>query len=71
MLVSSANNINFNSLEQLGRSFIYIIKNNNGPRIEPWGTPHVTLNGSDNIFVYITCEFGHENNSQTKIRIIP
>ena len=39
-LVSSAKSINLNVLLTLGRSLIYI-KNNNGPRIDPCGTPVV------------------------------
>jgi hypothetical protein len=38
-LVSSANNIVFNTeFIFRGRSFIYVL-NNTGPRIDPWGTP--------------------------------
>ena len=39
--VSSAYNKVNNNLETLHMSFIYKI-NNSGPRIEPWGTPHLT-----------------------------
>src|SRR5688572_2932413 len=38
ILVSSAKRIKYNKSEQFTMSFTYI-KNNNGPRIEPWGTP--------------------------------
>ena len=39
---SSANIIVFSKLEALGRSFTYI-KNNSGPYVGSWGTPHVTF----------------------------
>ena len=39
MLVSSANNINSAKSDTLLKSLMYN-KNNNGPRIDPWGTPH-------------------------------
>ena len=39
--VSSAYNKVDNNLETLHMSLIYII-NKKGPRIEPWGTPHLT-----------------------------
>ena len=37
-VVSSAKRINWNNLLELWRSFAYI-RNNNGPSIEPCGTP--------------------------------
>ena len=40
MLVSSAKRKKFNFLETVGRSLMKI-RNNNGPRTEPCGTPHV------------------------------
>ena len=40
MLVSSANIIVNKISEILGKSFTYD-KNNKGPNIDPWGTPHV------------------------------
>ena len=39
--VSSAYNKVNNNLETLRMSFIYKI-NRRGPRLEPWGTPHLT-----------------------------
>lgn len=42
MLVSSANNVGLDLLDTVfGKSIIYIRKNN-GPSIEPWGTPYCT-----------------------------
>ena len=46
ILVSSANNMKFASLEA---SIISLIKriNSNGPNMDPWGTPHLTRVISD------------------------
>ena len=40
-LASSAKRSNFEYMAERGRSFINI-KNSNGPRILPWGTPEKT-----------------------------
>ena len=47
-LVSSANNMGYKIVDTLAISLIYN-KNNNGPRIEPCGTPHVTVLFVDSI----------------------
>ena len=39
-LVSYANNIGSNVFDVLHRSFTEI-RNSNGPRIDPWGMPHL------------------------------
>ena len=52
-LVSSANRIGTKSLETEGKSFIRT-KKSNGPRIEPWWTPHLISIGSDSWVLYIT-----------------
>jgi hypothetical protein len=39
-LVSSANSINLKSIEVLRMSLIYS-RNKIGPKMDPWGTPHV------------------------------
>ena len=46
MFVSSANILVFAWFRQHGRSLIYR-RNSKGPRIEPWGTPHVIIPESD------------------------
>ena len=45
-IVSSAQSSTSTDGQDRGRSLIYI-RNNNGPRMEPWGTPVVTLCHSD------------------------
>ena len=47
-MVSSANRMNFNILEEKHKSFTYI-KNNNGPKMDPCGTPHVIRTGWDKV----------------------
>ena len=37
-VLSSANKVNLKFCEQCGRSFMKM-RNSNGPRIDPWGTP--------------------------------
>ena len=46
MLISSANKIYCNVSEARVISFIYT-RNNNGPRMDPWGTPHPIVFKSD------------------------
>jgi hypothetical protein len=47
ILVSSAKRTGLAKMAMVyGRSFIYNIKNN-GPRIEPWGTPYLTSSHSE------------------------
>ena len=43
---SSANNNADRTVEKRARSFMYT-KNRRGPRIEPWGTPHLIYNFFD------------------------
>ena len=40
--VSSANMIGFSTFEVWCKSFTYN-RNNKGPKMDPWGTPHVTV----------------------------
>ena len=55
-LVSSANNMGYTIFDIQAISLIYS-KNNNGPRIEPCGTPHVTVLFVDSIPLNTTyCE---------------
>ena len=51
--VSSANNIEVVEEHIFPRSFMYN-KNNNGPKIDPWGTPHVILFTWDDTPLYVT-----------------
>ena len=46
--VSSAKRIYCNALDEHDISFTYI-KNNNGPRIDPCGTPHLIDKKSDSV----------------------
>jgi hypothetical protein len=47
ILVSSAKRIGLAEMAMdFGRSFIYDIKNN-GPRIDPWGTPYIISSHSE------------------------
>ena len=59
-LVSSAKIIGTNTFEELGRSFTYN-KNNNGPSIEPCGTPHLisffTVSANSVSFTYCFLPF--------------
>ena len=50
-VVSSANNINLKNEEHSHKSLMYN-KNKSGPRIEPWGTPQLTLDKGevDNLY---------------------
>jgi hypothetical protein len=48
IFVSSANMLAADEDRQFGRSFIYN-KNNNGPKFEPCGTPHLTILLLDNV----------------------
>ena len=50
-LVSSANITALKIREQLGKSFMYI-RNSNGPRIDPCGTPVVTFCSFEYIPLY-------------------
>ena len=61
MLVSSANNINSTKSDTLLKSLMYN-KNNNGPRIDPWGTPHeINLeNELENTLCFRQCLILHE-----------
>ena len=43
--VSSANKNGIITLHSFGKSFISI-RNNNGPNVDPWGTPHLILVGN-------------------------
>ena len=52
-LVSSANRIKLRILETLQISFIYN-KKKSGPRIDPWGTPHLISLEDDWIPLYST-----------------
>ena len=55
VFVSSANNINIKISEHLHRSLIYNM-NNRGPRIDPWGTPHVIdLIVDTKVFTLVNC----------------
>ena len=45
-VLSSAKSVNLKTIEQLGKSFINII-NNNEPRMEPWGTPRSIKQSSE------------------------
>ena len=40
--MSFANMIGFSTFEAWCKSFTYN-RNNKGPKIDPWGTPHVTV----------------------------
>ena len=42
IFVSSANMLAEDEVRQFGRSFIYN-KKRSGPRLEPWGIPHLTV----------------------------
>ena len=42
MVVSSANNIDLVRIKHPGKSLVYIIQRN-GPKTEPWGTPHIMV----------------------------
>ena len=53
MFVSSANNIEVVEEHIFPRSFMYN-RNNNGPNIDPWGTPHVILFTGDDTPLYVT-----------------
>ena len=54
-LVSSAYSLAFECFRQRGRSLINI-KNNSGPRIDPWGTPLVIQETSHRIpFTSLLC----------------
>ena len=50
MFISSANRINLRIAEELEVSFMYN-KNNNGPNIEPCGTPVVIVHREDRILL--------------------
>ena len=50
-LVSSANNMGNNTSDTLAISLIYN-KMSNGPRMEPWGTPHVAFFHRFNIIIH-------------------
>ena len=53
MLVSSASNVEVVEEHIFLRSFMYN-RNNNGPNIDPWGTPHVILFTGDDTPLYVT-----------------
>ena len=55
-LVSSANKIVDKLLVELLRSLMYI-KNSNGPRIDPCGTPQVIIFSVDLMLLYLTICF--------------
>ena len=50
--LSSANNLHIVSM--FFSNIIYINRNNNGPKTEPWGTPEKMSNCDDNWSLYIT-----------------
>ena len=62
-LVSSANIIVDNILEAKLRSLIYIW-NRTGPKIDPWGTPHLIIASSDSQFAMVT----HLSGSQIALK---
>ena len=47
-LVSSAKSIQWSKFDTT--DIIHVIKNNNGPNMDPWGTPYFTDNISEFIF---------------------
>ena len=50
MVVSSAKRTHLECLMDMGRSFVYIIKNND-PKTEPWRTRHVISRECELVFL--------------------